>query len=122
VVWFFPQVSVICSPSSASCFQPALGSLFFHDFGFLTFPIPLPFPSLSHLRRAHVVGVWSSFSLERGGEERACCWAHVAELLSSLWKGRKNKSMQLVLGRGKGIRACSSFGGECLSFSMISAV
>jgi hypothetical protein len=28
--------------------------------------------------------------------------AHASELLSSLWEGGKSKSMQLVLGRGKG--------------------
>jgi hypothetical protein len=28
--------------------------------------------------------------------------AHAAELLSSLWERGKNKSMQLILGRGKG--------------------
>jgi hypothetical protein len=35
--------------------------------------------------------------------------AHAAELLSSLWERGKNKSMQLILGRGKGARACNSF-------------
>jgi len=119
VVWFFPQVLVFCPSSSAGCFQPALGSLFFHDFGCSTFPLPLP--SLSLLRRAHAAAVWSSFSLERGREERACCWAHAAELLSSLWEGGKNKSMQLILGRGKGTRACSSFGEECSSLSLLAA-
>jgi len=38
--------------------------------------------------------------------------AHVVELLSSLWEGGKNKSMQLILGRGKGARACNSFLGR----------
>ena len=35
--------------------------------------------------------------------------AHVAELLSSLWEGEKNKSMQLILGRGKGQEHANHF-------------
>jgi outer membrane PBP1 activator LpoA protein len=35
--------------------------------------------------------------------------AHATELLSSLWERGKNKSMQLILGRAKGARTCSSF-------------
>jgi len=41
--------------------------------------------------------------------------------LSSFWEGGKNKSMQLILGRGKGTRACNSFGEECLSLSLLAA-
>ena len=111
MVWFFPQVPVICSPSSAGCFQPAISSLFFHDFGCLTFPPPLP--SLSCLRRAHAVGVWSSFFFGKGKRRKGMLLAHTVKLLSSLQEGGKNKSKQLILGRGKGTRACSSFGEEC---------
>jgi outer membrane PBP1 activator LpoA protein len=35
--------------------------------------------------------------------------AHATELLSSLWERGKNKSMQLILGRAKRARTCSSF-------------
>jgi hypothetical protein len=46
---------------------------------------------------------FSQVCLWKGGrEERACSWVHATELLSSLWKEGKNKSMHLILGRGKG--------------------
>jgi len=35
--------------------------------------------------------------------------AYAAVLLNSLWEGGKNKNMQLILGKGKGVRACSLF-------------
>jgi len=79
----------------------------------------LPSPSFFSLTPKKGTCSWGlvKFSSERGREERACCWAHVAELLSSLWEGGKNKSMQLILRRGKGIRACSLFWEECPFFS-----
>jgi hypothetical protein len=35
--------------------------------------------------------------------------AYAIELLSYLWEGGKNKSMRLILGRGKEARTCSLF-------------